>query len=164
MAPDIPVRSDSPTANQALIPLRHGSWRVTVDRCAASGNPQEAEEEVASDRPPTCATALDNRVRPPGVGAHARRYCQGGGLDLMMYTPVVPRVSAISSPPMYRILTSTPGSTSNRAYSLPSRRSPAMVSVQTPRPQLCITMHVVWPVVLLSTWSLTTPRDAIPRV
>ncbi len=49
-----------------------------------------------------------------------------------------------------------PGWTSNRAYSLPSRRSPVMVSVQTPRPQLCITVHTVWPVVSLLTWSLTT--------
>lgn len=30
-----------------------------------------------------------------------------------------------------------------------------MVSVHTPRPQLCVTVHTVWPVVSLSTWSLT---------
>lgn len=43
-------------ANQPLIPLRHGSWRDTVDRCAVSTSPT-AMNGMRSPPRDTCSSA-----------------------------------------------------------------------------------------------------------
>ncbi len=77
----------------------------------------------------------------------------------MMYTSPRARVSAISSPSMNRTRTSRPRLDLEPGVLLAlAQVAGDGLGPDPARPQLCMTVQTVWPVVSLLTWSLTSDR------